>query len=40
MIESIQEYVYRLICKYYAILYKELEHPQILASKVVLKSVP
>ena len=32
MIESIQEYVYRLICKCYAILYKELEHQQILVS--------
>jgi hypothetical protein len=30
----------KVICKYYAILYKRLEHPQILVSPGVLKTNP
>ena len=29
-----------VICKYYAVLYKGLEHPQILVSEGVLETIP
>lgn len=38
MIRSIQEDVPRLLCKYYAILYEELEHPWVLVSIGVLET--